>query len=165
MNTSLFELFKIGIGPSSSHTVGPMRAALRFVRELPDLVAVTRIQVELYGSLAHTGVGHGTDRAILLGLLGLQPDTVDPAAIDELIASVRSEHTLKLNGEREISFDEPSDLLFRRDQMYPPHAEGATTHPNGVRLTAFGIEGKTQAQGIFYSGRGRFHLVGCGACA
>ncbi|HSY70432.1 MAG TPA: serine dehydratase beta chain, partial [Edaphobacter sp.] len=82
MNTSLFELFKIGIGPSSSHTVGPMRAALRFARELAAknlLEKTERINVDLYGSLALTGIGHGTDRAILLGLLGEAPDTVDPA--------------------------------------------------------------------------------------
>jgi len=84
MNTSLFELFKIGIGPSSSHTVGPMRAALRFVRSLNEsgnLTQVASITVDLYGSLALTGIGHGTDRAILLGLLGESPDTVNLAQI------------------------------------------------------------------------------------
>ncbi len=82
MNTSLFELFKIGIGPSSSHTVGPMRAANRFARSLEEnglLERVARVRVELFGSLALTGLGHGTDRGILLGLLGKQPDQVDPA--------------------------------------------------------------------------------------
>ena len=95
MNTSLFELFKIGIGPSSSHTVGPMRAALRFTRELAAanlLDKTARVTVDLYGSLALTGIGHGTDRAILLGLLGKAPDTVDPATVEEKIAAIR-EHS------------------------------------------------------------------------
>ncbi|HEX3968996.1 MAG TPA: serine dehydratase beta chain, partial [Edaphobacter sp.] len=90
MNTSLFELFKIGIGPSSSHTVGPMRAALRFTRELAQknlLEKTARVTVDLYGSLALTGIGHGTDRAILLGLLGEAPDAVDPAIVDTKIAA------------------------------------------------------------------------------
>ena len=106
MNTSLFELFKIGIGPSSSHTVGPMRAALRFIRELSNPQAITRIQAELYGSLAHTGIGHGTDRAILLGLSGEAPDTVDPARIDTLLDTIRTSTTLVLGGKHPISFTE-----------------------------------------------------------
>lgn len=158
MNTSLFELFKIGIGPSSSHTVGPMRAALRFVRELPDVVAVTRVQVELYGSLAHTGIGHGTDRAILLGLSGEQPDTVDPAAIEGLIEGIRGRARLALNGRNVIAFDGATDLLFRRDQMYPPHAEAATSHPNGLRFMAFGEAGAVLSQAVFYSVGGGFIL-------
>ena len=90
MNTSLFELFKIGIGPSSSHTVGPMRAALRFVHTLDSsslLASTTSITVDLYGSLALTGIGHGTDGAVLLGLLGEAPDRVDPAQIASLVAA------------------------------------------------------------------------------
>src|ERR1700692_4833734 len=101
MNTSLFELFKIGIGPSSSHTVGPMRAALRFVRELGAagmLTTTARVQVDLYGSLALTGIGHGTDRAVLLGLLGEAPDKVDPAAVEGKIAEVRTTSRLPLRG-------------------------------------------------------------------
>jgi L-serine dehydratase len=158
MNTSLFELFKIGIGPSSSHTVGPMRAALRFVRERPDLSAITRVQAELFGSLAHTGIGHGTDRAILLGLSGQQPDTVDPAAIDGLIAEIRNGHGLELNGQQSIAFDESTDLLFHRDQMYPPNAEAATSHPNGMRFTAFSASGEVLAVEVFYSVGGGFIL-------
>src|ERR1700689_5241002 len=99
MNTSLFELFKIGIGPSSSHTVGPMRAALRFVRELEasgSLEKIDRVTVDLYGSLALTGLGHGTDRAVLLGLMGEAPDTVDPASVEDKIAEVRGTWRLKL---------------------------------------------------------------------
>ncbi len=109
MNTSLFELFKIGIGPSSSHTVGPMRAALRFVRELSAsdrFDATTRVMVELYGSLAHTGIGHGTDRAILLGLSGHAPDSIDPARIDAIIAEIRTSREIDLAGSRRVPFVE-----------------------------------------------------------
>src|SRR5271154_3417971 len=97
MNTSLFELFKIGIGPSSSHTVGPMRAASRFARSLEEnglLDRVARVRVELFGSLALTGMGHGTDRGILLGLLGKQPDQVDPAGIQAIVDSIRQTETI-----------------------------------------------------------------------
>ena len=138
MNTSLFELFKIGIGPSSSHTVGPMRAALRFVRELATknlLERTERINVDLYGSLALTGIGHGTDRAILLGLLGEAPDSVDPATVEAKIAAVRSTGTLALNGNKTIPFVEIEDLHLRRNQMYPDTA--VVSHPNGMRFTAF----------------------------
>ena len=160
MNTSLFELFKIGIGPSSSHTVGPMRAALRFVRELTatdQFASTTRIVVELYGSLAHTGIGHGTDRAVLLGLSGHAPDTIDPASIDSVIAEIRTNHELKLAGARRIAFHESTDLLFQRDQMYPPGAEAATSHPNGMRFTAFAGDDIVSQQ-VFYSVGGGFIL-------
>jgi L-serine dehydratase len=158
MNTSLFELFKIGIGPSSSHTVGPMRAALRFVNELPSLAPVARVQIDLYGSLAHTGLGHSTDRAILLGLSGQQPDRVDPALIDTIIATIRASRTLTLGHSHPIAFNESSDLLFHRDQMYPPHAEAATSHPNGMRFTAFDSNQAVLSQSIFYSVGGGFIL-------
>jgi L-serine dehydratase len=158
MNTSLFELFKIGIGPSSSHTVGPMRAALRFVRETPDAARVARVQAELYGSLALTGVGHATDRAVLLGLSGQQPDQVDPGSIDVMIASIRKDRELRWNGTRPIPFDESTDLLFHRDRMFPPGAEAATAHPNGMRFTAFDAEGRVLTQQVFYSVGGGFIL-------
>jgi L-serine dehydratase len=157
VNTSLFELFKIGIGPSSSHTVGPMRAALRFARELvaKDLLEKTkRINVDLYGSLALTGIGHGTDRAILLGLLGEAPDTVDPATIEARIAAVRSTGSLALNGGKAILFIEAEDLHFRRNQMYPDTA--VVSHPNGMRFTAFDEHGVTFADEVFYSVGGGF---------
>jgi L-serine dehydratase len=160
MNTSLFELFKIGIGPSSSHTVGPMRAALRFVHELSALdrfPATTRIVVELYGSLAHTGIGHGTDRAILLGLSGEAPDKIDPAAIELIVAGIRTSTIIKVAGFLSVSFTESTDLLFRRDQMYPPGAEAATSHPNGMRFTAFAGDDAI-AQQVFYSVGGGFIL-------
>jgi L-serine dehydratase len=156
MNTSLFELFKIGIGPSSSHTVGPMRAALRFAAELPNLGAVARVQVDLYGSLALTGIGHATDRAILLGLSGQKPDEVDPAQIDALVAAIRTDRTLHLAGSQSLFFNEPTDLLFHRNLMYPPDTEPETSHPNGMRFTAFDSAGQPIAQQVFYSVGGGF---------
>ncbi len=159
MNTSLFELFKVGIGPSSSHTVGPMRAARRFVRdlfELPNSNAVSRVAVDLYGSLALTGTGHATDRAVLLGLMGEAPDTVNIASVDSLISAVRSSRTLELDGSLSIPFVEATDLLFHRDRMYPDPAQA--THPNGLRCTAFDAEGKTLLSEVFYSVGGGFIL-------
>ena len=158
MNTSLFELFKIGIGPSSSHTVGPMRAALRFVHELPSGGPVARIQCELYGSLAHTGIGHGTDRAILLGLSGEAPDTVDPTRIDTLLNTIERTGQLLLGGTVAVPFTAATDLIFHRDTMYPPHALAATSHPNGMRFTAFDAQGQILIQQIFYSVGGGFIL-------
>jgi L-serine dehydratase len=157
VNTSLFELFKIGIGPSSSHTVGPMRAALRFARELATknlLERTERINVDLYGSLALTGIGHGTDRAILLGLLGEAPDAVDPATVEAKITSVRSTGSLALNGSKTVLFREAEDLHFRRNQMYPDTA--VVSHPNGMRFTAFDEYGVTFADEVFYSIGGGF---------
>jgi L-serine dehydratase len=150
--TSLFDLFKIGIGPSSSHTVGPMRAARRFVVELEAvelLQETARVMVELYGSLALTGHGHGTDRAILLGLLGEQPDRVDPAAIDGIVKQVREEHALSLLGKHAVPFEEASDLLWHRAETLP-------VHPNGMRYTAFDASGGVLRQQIFYSIGGGF---------
>ncbi len=157
MNTSLFELFKIGIGPSSSHTVGPMRAALRFTRELATkglLEKTARVNVDLYGSLALTGIGHGTDRAILLGLLGEAPDAVDPATVEPKIAAIRSTNQLQLNGSKAISFIEAENLNFRRNQMYPDTA--LVSHPNGMRFTALDNTGTKLAEEVFYSVGGGF---------
>jgi L-serine dehydratase len=126
VKTSFFELFKIGIGPSSSHTVGPMRAAKEFVAELhrrAHLTEVSSVFVELYGSLALTGKGHGTDRAIILGLMGEQPDEVDPASIEQRHNEVRRSGALILNGVFAIEFDETrtssstSTRLCRPTQM------------------------------------------------
>jgi L-serine dehydratase len=161
VNTSLFELFKIGIGPSSSHTVGPMRAAFRFVRSLDASGVLSRtgsVRVDLYGSLALTGIGHGTDRAILLGLLGEAPDTVDPTLIDIELAAVRSTGTLYLFDLHEIPFTESQHLLFHRDQMYPNPA--VPHHPKGMRFTAFDDAGTLLAEEIFYSIGGGFILSG-----
>jgi L-serine dehydratase len=159
MNTSLFELFKIGIGPSSSHTVGPMRAALRFLRELDAqhrLERTASITIDLYGSLALTGHGHGTDRAILLGLLGESPDTVAVDHIETLLAHIRSTGRLNLMGRREVPFREADHLRFHRDQMYPDPAHA--THPNGIRFTVFDDSGAVLATDVFYSIGGGFIL-------
>jgi L-serine dehydratase len=159
VNTSLFELFKIGIGPSSSHTVGPMRAALRFVQSLDaagHLANTAHVTVDLYGSLALTGHGHGTDRAILLGLIGEAPDTVDPALIDTELAAIRDTGTLYLLDREPIPFAEAKHLRFHRDQMYP--CPEIATHPNGMRFTAFDSANEILAQQIFYSIGGGFIL-------
>src|ERR1700726_1213301 len=110
MSLSVFDIFKIGIGPSSSHTMGPMNAARSFVvllaaREL--LSSTTQVSAQLYGSLALTGRGHCTDRAILLGLEGMSPDTVDSSAIEPTLQRIRADKRLRLLGKREIDFDEP----------------------------------------------------------
>ena len=155
--TSLFELFKIGIGPSSSHTVGPMRAAFRFVQGLNaggTLQHTASVTAELYGSLALTGIGHGTDRAVLLGLMGEAPDTVDSSKVEAMIGEVRSSGKLHLLHARVIEFGESEHLLFHRGQMYPE--AGVATHPNGVRFTARGANGVVLASEVFYSVGGGF---------
>jgi L-serine dehydratase len=157
VTTSLFDLYKIGVGPSSSHTMGPMRAACRFAQELDRnglLDRAARIQADLYGSLALTGMGHATDRAILLGLAGNEPAAIDPGAIESAVAAMRASRRIDVAGKRSIGFDEPSDLLFHRDQMFPPGA--STKHPNGLRFTAFGTEDAIIAQRTFFSIGGGF---------
>ena len=157
MNTSLFELFKIGIGPSSSHTVGPMRAALRFVRELAARKEWgTAITVDLYGSLALTGVGHATDRAVLMGLLEESPDTVDLDTIDARLDALKSTHELLLLGEHAVRFDPATDLRFHRDQMYPD--ADVITHPNGIRFTMLDAAGAVLVSQVYYSIGGGFIL-------
>ena len=155
--TSLFDLYKIGIGPSSSHTMGPMRAAFRFVQGLTEskqLSRIGRVQVELYGSLALTGIGHGTDRAILLGLSGYEAATVDPEAIDSVVAQIRAAHRLSLAGTHTIPFDEETDLLFHRDRMFPPGAR--LQHPNGLQLTAYDDSATVIERRIYFSIGGGF---------
>ncbi len=159
MTTSLFDLYKIGVGPSSSHTMGPMRAACRFARGLAErslLDRVARVQADLYGSLALTGLGHATDRAVLLGLAGNEPAAIDPAAIDSTVANIRTEKQLNLAAARRIPFDELHDLLLHRDIMFPPGA--VTQHPNGLRLTAFDAAGSELGQRTFFSIGGGFIL-------
>jgi len=157
MNTSLFELFKIGIGPSSSHTVGPMRAALRFVREMQARgeygVAIT---VDLYGSLALTGKGHATDRAVMMGLLEESPDTVDLERIDGRIEDLSARHELKLLDAHVVRFDPATDLRFHRDQMYPD--AGVVTHPNGMRFSSLNADGNVLFCQVYYSVGGGFIL-------
>ena len=152
MKTSVFEIFKIGIGPSSSHTVGPMRAARDFVSRifsnghLPD---VTRMTAELFGSLALTGRGHSTDRAVILGLLGEAPDQVDPGKTESLVADVRQAGKLSLLHRRTIDFDEPRDLVFRTTETLPGHS-------NAMRFTAFAPDGSVIDTQIYYSIGGGF---------
>jgi L-serine dehydratase len=137
--------------------MGPMRAACRFATELAThgvLDRVARVQVDLYGSLALTGLGHATDRAVLLGLAGNEPATIDPSAIDATVASIRQERSMKLAGKRELGFDEARDLLFHRDTMFPPGAK--TQHPNGVRFSAFDAAGAVLNQRTFFSVGGGF---------
>jgi L-serine dehydratase len=159
MNTSLFELFKIGIGPSSSHTVGPMRAALRFIRELAasgEAGHVAKVGVDLYGSLALTGVGHATDRAVMMGLLEESPDTVDLEKIDSRLKELREAHTLMLFGEYPVRFDPAIDLQFHRNQMYPEPQ--VVTHPNGMRFVAMDANGVVVFEQVYYSVGGGFIL-------
>ncbi|SEB45122.1 L-serine ammonia-lyase [Terriglobus roseus] len=154
--TSLFELFKIGIGPSSSHTVAPMRAALAFLRGLQRgkvFDRVTRVRIDLYGSLALTGIGHGTDSAVLTGLAGETPDTIEPARHQAILKEATG-GSLTLNGSRQIAFVRERDLLFHKNQMYPD--ADLPTHPNGVRFTAFDETGTTLAEEVFYSIGGGF---------
>ena len=145
MPFSVFEVFRIGIGPSSSHTVGPMLAVSRFLRSLqPQLAKVARVQADLYGSLALTGVGHGTDGAVLLGLLGEQPHLVDPATAQERMDAVRLDGRLLLAGERDIAFACATDLLFHKRESLPQH-------PNGMRMTAYGADGETLLSRAYFS--------------
>jgi L-serine dehydratase len=155
MAVSVFDLFKIGIGPSSSHTVGPMRAARMFTQRLTGdgvLGQVARVKTELFGSLGATGKGHGSDKAVLLGLAGHEPDTVDVDAVPALLEDIRTSGRLKLGGAgggQDIAFDEKADLLFHRRQTLPFHA-------NAMRLTAFGADGAELLAKVYYSVGGGF---------
>lgn len=153
--TSLFDIYKIGVGPSSSHTMGPMRACCRFAMELNEkLERVARVRVELYGSLALTGIGHAVDRAVLLGLSGMEPRTIDPVTISATVDGIRSAARLKLAGRHEIEFNEVRDVVFKRDQMNPPGA--VTVHPNGIRLIAMDAAGDVVCEQTFFSVGGGF---------
>src|SRR3984893_4727943 len=132
MSLSVFDIFKIGIGPSSSHTMGPMNAARSFAELLAQrglLERPTQVSAQLYGSLALTGRGHCTDRAVLLGLEGLSPDTIDPVVIEPTLKSIRTAGRIRLLGRHEIDFDEALNMLFHIDQILPGHT-------NGMRFTA-----------------------------
>ena len=152
MAVSVFDLFKIGIGPSSSHTVGPMRAARLFVLRLQAeglLPAVARLRLGLYGSLGATGKGHGSDKAVLLGLAGHEPDTVDVEAVPGLLAAIRASGRVTLAGVHEIAFQEREDLRFFRRESLPFHA-------NGMRCEAFDAAGSPLADRCYYSVGGGF---------
>ena len=152
MAVSVFDLFKIGIGPSSSHTVGPMKAAAAFVARLTqteELSAVTRVRVTLFGSLAHTGRGHGTDKAVMLGLQGELPNRIDPDTIDQKLQTIREHEQLALSGEHAIGFREKIDLKFNKRQLLPHHT-------NGMRFEAFDSEDQALLSREYYSVGGGF---------
>ncbi len=147
MVASVFDLFKIGVGPSSSHTMGPMTAASIFVERLDQrglLGSVDRVQADMYGSLALTGKGHATDRAVLIGLTGKRPDSLCPDEADEIVSRIRSTGRLLLGGKRDIDFDEARDSRFLQRERLPHHS-------NGMRFSAFGADGAQIDSGIFYS--------------
>jgi L-serine dehydratase len=151
MSLSVFDLFKIGIGPSSSHTVGPMRAALRFAEGLRAdalLEATERVRVELYGSLGATGKGHGSDKAVLLGLEGELPEAVDTARIPQRLAAIREAGQLRLLGEKPVPFDLRQDLQFIRKPL--------AFHPNGMIIRAFDAAGLQLRGREYYSVGGGF---------
>ncbi len=155
MAISVFDLFTIGIGPSSSHTVGPMRAARRFVQTLETeglLSNTSRVKAELYGSLALTGKGHGTDRAVLIGLEGETPEGVDPAWMPARVVEIRATGRIRLLGQypqNEIPFTEKTDLVFNRREILP-------VHTNGMRFTAYDAAGQPIEERIYYSIGGGF---------
>lgn len=152
MAISIFDLYTIGIGPSSSHVVGPMRAARKFLCHLESsgtLRTVAALKVELYGSLALTGLGHGTDRAILLGLAGETPEAVSPDAIPGRISVIRDAGVITLLGKHPISFHEPGDLVFVTDRRLPAHS-------NGMRFTVWNGAGEVFDSRTYYSVGGGF---------
>jgi L-serine dehydratase len=152
MAVSAFDLFKIGIGPSSSHTVGPMRAARLFAARLANedlLNRAERIHVELFGSLGATGKGHGTDKAVLLGLSGHEPDTVDVDQIAAWLDVIRTSGQLALLGRHVVAFDEKRDLVFNRRDTLPLHS-------NGMRFKAFDANGGELSNRVYYSVGGGF---------
>lgn len=154
MAVSVFDLFKIGIGPSSSHTVGPMRAARRFLERLKEqglLADTARVRAELFGSLALTGRGHGTDKALILGFLGEKPDEVDPDRIPALLEDVRTSGRLSLLGQHPVGFLEKRDLVFNKREKLP-------LHPNGMRFSAFAGDGRLLLSRDYYSVGGGFVL-------
>jgi len=148
---SVFDLFKIGIGPSSSHTVGPMRAAALFSAALDErrlLERTARVQVRLYGSLAATGVGHGSDRAVVMGLMGEWPDQVEPSSIEPRIAELLSSAQLPLGGRVSVAFDWPRDMLLLEENL--PY------HPNAMTLGAYAVDGSLLHENTYYSVGGGF---------
>jgi len=152
MAVSIFDLFKIGIGPSSSHTVGPMKAACTFARRLERMGLIRetrRVRISLYGSLAHTGRGHGTDKAVMLGLQGELPGSVDPDLIDSMLENIASNNSVALLGQHDIPFSQKQDLLFRKRELLPHH-------PNGMRFEAIAVDGTVLQSREYYSVGGGF---------
>ncbi len=159
MALSVFDLFSVGIGPSSSHTVGPMRAAGLFLDLLGDrLDAVARVQCRLYGSLGATGRGHGTDNAVILGLLGERPETVDPRRVADVVRATYTDRTLLLGGRHRIDFNPATDLLLDGSVELP-------AHPNGLILSAVDADGSAIASETYYSVGGGFVITGDAAAS
>jgi len=179
VHISVFDIFKIGIGPSSSHTVGPMRAARRFVERLVadgQLEQVAAIKVELFGSLGFTGRGHGSDRAIVLGLEGEDPATVDVDSVARRFAAVESGKRVKLLGTHEVDLDPTTALVFHRREKLPLHANGMrfTALANGAPIASRGFaaarstpagSAESIAERIYYSVGGGFVVDHTGAPA
>ena len=152
MALSVFDLFKIGIGPSSSHTVGPMKAAAMFAARLRSealIDRVARVEVRMYGSLGATGKGHGTDKAVMLGLEGLMPDSIDPDTIEPRLRHMRKEGKLLLGGSHPLPFTEKTDLTFLRREALPYHS-------NGVKFVAFDSAGQVLTERRYFSVGGGF---------
>jgi len=152
MALSAFDLYSIGIGPSSSHTVGPMRAAKRFVDGLyydGDLAAVTRVKAELFGSLGATGHGHGSEKAVILGLEGESPATVDTDTAESRVSTAQTDRVLLLAGCHDVTFDRDADLVMHRRESLPGH-------PNGMVFTAYDGRGVIVRQRTYYSVGGGF---------
>jgi L-serine dehydratase len=150
MNVSAFDLFKLGIGPSSSHTMGPMTAACRFIEWLGARMDQTaRVEVTLYASLALTGRGHATDRAVILGLAGFQPRRLDPDQADRVVTEVRANHWLMLAGRHGVAFDEATDLKWEGRTRLPQH-------PNALKFAAFDASGGLLAERSYFSIGGGF---------
>ncbi|ETF02112.1 serine dehydratase [Advenella kashmirensis W13003] len=152
MSLSIFDIFKVGIGPSSSHTVGPMIAALRFANRLDEanlLHKVARIHIEMFGSLGATGKGHKSDMAVIIGLHGYRPETLDPDQVPGLIEQVRSSGTINLLERHAFAFDESADITFNRREVLPQH-------PNGMRFRAFDAADELLMKKEYYSIGGGF---------
>lgn len=146
---SIFDIYKIGVGPSSSHTNGPMIAGFNFTQKIePVLGQVTRIQIDLYGSLSLTGIGHHTDRATLLGLLGNRPDTIKITSANLAMRKAIEDKSLMVSGSHEIHFDAESDLLF--------HKTNLPLHENGMTISAFDASGSLLEMETYYSIGGGF---------
>jgi L-serine dehydratase len=161
VHISVFDIFKIGIGPSSSHTVGPMRAARQFAERLDadgQLARTASVKVELFGSLGFTGRGHGSDRAVLLGLEGDEPATVDVDSVGPRVASAGQTKRVRLLGKHEIALDPETQLVFHRREKLPLHS-------NGMRFTALDAAGAAVVERIYYSVGGGFVVDHAGAPA
>ncbi|MCU0445414.1 MAG: L-serine ammonia-lyase [Microscillaceae bacterium] len=149
---SVFDIFKIGVGPSSSHTMGPWRAAQKFLQQLLDnqvFDSISRVESNLYGSLAKTGKGHGTDLAVMLGLNGDDPVTIDTATIDEVIGNIKENHVINLGGKKKIKFAYDTDVVFWLRDSLP-------FHPNGLIFRAYGADNQLISEEYYYSIGGGF---------